>query len=469
MKFSWKIFLATLLLLCVTFSTGGVLLVSDTFSSTMEQELNLAREENKLIRFAFETAAAAGPSGPLSRSFVQNAAQSIEANSGGGHTRLLIRDAQLHPLYISSGLASDSTLASSVGPGMRSYTVTPAGGRYYIQMAYQTTIRQETVYVESFRDITPVFERRDEQLAHLRLLTVALLAAGGAAALLCALWLLRPVSALAGAVRRVAAGDYTVRAQVTSTDEIGQLASDFNAMATQLEMQVAALTDSVRRQEDFIASFAHELKTPLTSVIGYADMLRSKNLPSEKSVLAADYIFREGKRLESLSLKLLDLIVMQRRGLALRELPTGRLFADARAFLEAAAGRSVRLELSADPVVLRVDPDLFTTLLFNLLDNARKAVAEEGTVWLTGERAAGGYRITVRDDGKGIPPGELPRITEAFYMVDKARARTQGGAGLGLAICAEIVRLHKGEIAFDSAPGEGTTVTVTLTEGSVCA
>ena len=109
---------------------------------------------------------------------------------------------------------------------------------------------------------------------------------------------------------------------------------------------------------------------------------------------------------------------------------------------------------------MRVEPDLFKTLVLNLIDNARKAITAEGTIRLTGRRAAGGYGIAVGDTGRGIPPEELGRITEAFYMVDKSRARAKGGAGLGLKICDEIVKLHGGKMRFESTPGEGTVVRV---------
>ena len=109
-----------------------------------------------------------------------------------------------------------------------------------------------------------------------------------------------------------------------------------------------------------------------------------------------------------------------------------------------------------------VEPDLMKTVLLNLLDNGRKAVEKEGTLQLLGKKESGGYAFYVKDSGKGIPKEEISRITEAFYMIDKSRARQQGGAGLGLSICAEIVKRHGGTLEFDSEKGLGTTVKVFL-------
>ena len=104
--------------------------------------------------------------------------------------------------------------------------------------------------------------------------------------------------------------------------------------------------------------------------------------------------------------------------------------------------------------------------MLNLLDNARKAIDGKGYILLEGvPEEGGGYRIQVADSGKGIPPEELGRVTEAFYMVDKSRARAQGGAGLGLALCRRIVELHGGALDIQSEPGQGTRVSIHLKGG----
>ena len=140
-------------------------------------------------------------------------------------------------------------------------------------------------------------------------------------------WVLRHGGRMARASRRIAGGNLEVRAKVETVDEIGQLAEDFNHMADNLEKQFKELEDAARRQEDFIGSFAHELKTPLTSMIGYADMLRTREMDEEERFTAANYIFREGKRLEALSFKLLDLMVI-RHGVLQNRSVTARWLAE---------------------------------------------------------------------------------------------------------------------------------------------
>ena len=113
-----------------------------------------------------------------------------------------------------------------------------------------------------------------------------------------------------------------------------------------------------------------------------------------------------------------------------------------------------------------LEPDLFQTLLINLLDNARKAMENGGHITVSLRMTGTGCSLAVVDDGKGIPKEALKHLTEAFYRVDKARARSRGSAGLGLALCEKIVELHHGSMRFESKEGIGTMVTVELNGGT---
>lgn len=270
-------------------------------------------------------------------------------------------------------------------------------------------------------------------------------------------WLSLPQRRLKRGLEQVEAGSY---GQPIGACEFSE---EFNRMTTAVSQNVTELSAAAQAQQDFVANFSHELKTPLTSIIGYADLMRSAELDGEDAFIAASYIFSEGKRLESLSLKLMDMMVLDKQEFALRPLPASKLLEHiaitVRPMLSTA---DLSLELRAAASRVEGERDLLITLIMNLLDNARKASEHGSKVVLTGKVEEDRYRITVTDFGTGIPKEELNRITEAFYMVDKSRSRAMHGAGLGLALAQHIAVLHGSQLTFESEVGVGTTASFTL-------
>jgi signal transduction histidine kinase len=327
---------------------------------------------------------------------------------------------------------------------------------------------EQQIYLESFRDITGIYTERKEQYRIYQRLLISLIAINGIISYLISLWITYPIKKVSIVAHKISNGSLDNRVSIRSKDEIGRLAEDFNRMTDSLEDKIHQLQEAARRQEDFIGSFAHELKTPLTSIIGYADILRSNKMTPEMIIMSANYIFKEGIRLEALSLKLLELIVMQKQELDLKKVRAKQLFDDVKGLVTPVLEKEgILITIEVQDSWLYLEPDLMKTVLINLIDNGKKAI--EGTGWITlkGVIEKDGYSIYVKDSGKGIPQEELSKITEAFYMVDKSRAREMGGAGLGLAICLEIIKRHHGSIHFDSTVGIGTTVHVFLKDGEV--
>jgi len=232
---------------------------------------------------------------------------------------------------------------------------------------------------------------------------------------------------------------------------------------SELERNIENLENVAARREEFVGSFAHELKTPLTAIIGYADMLRSKEMAPKSRFTAAGYIFSEGKRLEALSLKLMDIIVAGNQSFEPKRFEVGYFIRSVAAVtVPSLSNEGMTLDMRWEPGEIEVEPDLFKTLVINLVDNARKASHKGDVIELFGKAEDGGYALYVRDHGHGMPKEELSKITEPFYMIDKSRSRAQNGAGLGLALCQRIAELHGTKLEFDSEVGVGTTVRILL-------
>lgn len=270
--------------------------------------------------------------------------------------------------------------------------------------------------------------------------------------------ILKPLRELQQAAQDISAGQFKRRADVHTKDEIGVMADNFNCMAEQIENQMMELSQVSEQRRQMLGGLTHELKTPMTSIIGYSDTLLHVNLKKEQKERALTHIYEECGRLERLSSKLMSLMgLYENESVNMEEVSMTELF-ERVAELEhyQLKKKNIKLEIACTMKNQRIDRDLFESLLINLIDNAVKASGEGGMIFLKGE----GNQIIVLDQGCGIPKEEIKRVTEAFYMVDKARSRKEGGCGLGLALCSMIAQLHGARLIIESDLGKGTCVKV---------
>ena len=311
-------------------------------------------------------------------------------------------------------------------------------------------------------DLTDLYRGRDAALRRFLLLEAAVLAAGAAVTAVFARRMTRPLRTLTTASAEIADGDYARRTGLHTGDEIETLSSSFDKMADAVQEKITALQADVRQREDFMGAFAHELKTPMTSIIGYADMLRTIQANPAEQYEAAGAIYHEGRRLEALSGKLLALLGLGEETITLQPTALAALWPRLQA-----ACPGVPLQLPACDAAVQADADLLLDLLCNLVGNAVKASEPGQPVEVQAVEGGDTVTLTVADHGCGIPQSEISRVTEPFYMVDKSRARKQGGSGLGLALCKRIAEVHGSDLHIESTPGEGTRVSVILRKGAV--
>lgn len=462
MKFSYKILLWTIVIMAAAFGVSGFFFVNYVFDTALEREIQQTMDESSILQFAFETAALNVPSkyDVLQDTTVEQIGSNLEKGGQGTGRLLRLSDEEQNILYASDGFAEDTQLLSQVEENARTYQVISREGHYYIQMGSIIDALDRKLYLETMKDVTEVFEERTLGFRVYRRVTLIMLVCSCVVMFFISFWLTKPIRLLTKATRKMAAGEYGYRAEVVSNDELGQLTDDFNEMAGTLEENIRKLEEGVRSREDFIAAFAHELKTPLTAIIGYADLLRSRRLDDEKHFLSANYIYTEGKRLEAMSFRLLDIIVTKRSEIELQPVPVQVLFLYLKDMY--AENTQRKLEFKFEEGTVKAEANLIKSVLLNLVDNACKASEEGSTVEILGSHTEKGYRFEVRDYGVGIPQEEQRKITEAFYMVDKSRSRSCNGAGLGLALCRSILELHHSELEIKSVLGEGTAVSFVL-------
>lgn len=267
---------------------------------------------------------------------------------------------------------------------------------------------------------------------------------------------MHPLVKLQNAAVSIAEGNYHERSEVTSSDEVGVLASSFNQMAESVENHVTQLQETARRQQLFIGGVTHEFKTPLTAILLNADTLQNTYMSEKEQIDALVSIETQGKWLERLVQKMLKLLTMN-QDITLKQISVPELLDHVnKSVSEALLSRGVSLEIQCDIPFLKADFDLLQSALVNLVENAGKASAPGQVVSLR----AYGHVLEVSDHGIGIPKESLNRITDAFYMVDKSRSKKMGGVGLGLALVKEIVQAHGAALEIESELGAGTTVRI---------
>jgi histidine kinase len=258
---------------------------------------------------------------------------------------------------------------------------------------------------------------------------------------------------------RIAGGQYSERIPITSDDELGQLAAQFNRMAETLER-----VEQVRR--DLIADVAHELRTPLASIAGYMEAMMDGVISPEPETL--NRVRRDAARLQRLVDDLQELSRVEARQVPLQPRPV-----DVHELVETAAGR-IRPQFDAKGVELRIataaglprivaDPDRMLQVLTNLLGNALQYTPTGGRVEVRAGPSDGMVTIAVADTGIGIAPQHLPHVFDRFYRVDRSRTRASGGSGIGLTIVKHLVEAQGGSVRAESpGPGQGSTFTVAL-------
>lgn len=463
MKFKHKLVLCMVVLLGLSFGLGGTILIHRSFktslSSTIDSDLLNYESIQSTLLITVDTNSVS------SYIDMSNIINQLSAQGNSNRKNIILRNSDMEVVSIMNSSFTYKEMKPSDENTCNSI-IWRENNNYYLQLCSSMDINTENLDISQMDivyDITSVYAARAQEQNTFRLLLIAIFVVGSITSMIAASLLTKPLEKLSSLAQHISHGDYSARLHIHSGDEIEALANDFNNMADTIEDNISELHFSMEKQEQFMGSFAHELKTPMTSIIGYADLLRSQNMSEDETNEAANYIFSEGKRLESLSLKLLDLLVVKNQETILT--PTDPALAVRNVInvmKPELAKEHITLKSSCRKGCCMMDIDLFQSLIINIIDNARKAIDDNGLIHVAGTVRDDNYVIIIKDNGRGMPPEEITRISEAFYRIDKSRSRAQGGAGLGLAICSKIAEIHQAKIKYKSAVGRGTVVTITL-------
>jgi two-component system OmpR family sensor kinase len=302
-----------------------------------------------------------------------------------------------------------------------------------------------------------------DSVASIRTQTLIVLIAVGIAIMFAASFLAnsvtRPITDLTKVIRRMGRGEFNLRVKVSGRSEVDELGRTFNDMSERLE-------NIEHFRSEFVSNASHEIKTPLATMKILIESLLYQDKMDE--AVTRDFLGDVNKEIDRLNLVISDLLRMVQYDQAEESLKPEEVAVDelcreaAKRLSPIASQKGITIATNLEPVIAWADPVKLEQAFFNIIDNAIKYTDGEGTVTVALTRDDGFARVSISDQGIGIPEKDLPHIFDRFYRVDKARSRATGGTGLGLSIVEKIVKLHGGKIQVESVEGKGTTFVVLI-------
>lgn len=326
------------------------------------------------------------------------------------------------------------------------------------------TVDREDLVLVTSHDVSALYTGWDHQIKTLNIINFSASLVVALLVLILIFVSLFPLTYINDGLKKITDGQYDFRIKECGSYEFKILSRNINYLTENVVTNIDRIQSIADGRKTFIDNFAHEMKTPLTSIIGFSNLLKiRKNIPDDKRVQYARIIENESERLRNLSTKLLDLATAEQIKLDFTEVSASELFNSIRtSMIHSLQKKHINLFIDCDDTVIHVDKELFKSLLYNLIENAIKASKPNDIISLkciSNERQT---IISVADNGIGMDEHEIRKVTEPFYMVDKSRSRKENGVGLGLALCTEIVKQHNAIMHIGSKIGKGTTVYIFL-------
>lgn len=449
MKFSFKIFTFSFLVIIISLTLGGFTLIATTFQRELDLKIEQSIRDNTLLVNFYDNLT-------LTSNFTNKNYIINQIKNTFNRNEVFI--GSINDLKWADKKEIEDTLKVNE----QSHKIIKNNNKYYLQVITKAKYT-DIIYFENLIDITNLYTTRDNNYQSYYYTIIIITIISSSITILFAIHITKPLKKLQALTLEISNGNYQARIKnpkrTMKSPEFIILANSFNEMTKKIETYTNELKDYSKRQEQFVASFSHELKTPLTSIIGYADYLRTYTSHENQELI--NYIYKEGKRLEELSLHLLDLNLLKNENIILQKINTKALAKEVFYSLNPLEEKyHTKIDINLEECFILAEPSLIKSLIYNLVDNACKASSKQ--IIIKGTVVNSGYNLEVIDNGKGIPESSLKKVTEPFYMVDKSRARKQGGSGLGLSIVNSIASLHQTKLKIKSRVGVGTTMSIEL-------
>lgn len=442
MKFSLKVVCSIIVTVVLAFAIGGTLMLVFNYKSLLSNVIEQSLIAHKMTKDTIETQLLSDKidlEAFTKKKFAEHMERASDAAKG---CILVVKNMKGETIYSNTSLTFSS-------PSLKEYEIREINEQKWVVVKTILQHTDEDYYLISAHNISSVYVEREQQYGLFLVIASFMSIIAAATAWLTAHFLTKNIRILHSVSAKIAEGNYEAKANLTVNDEIGELSRCFDNM-------VGTLRDEMERKTAFVADFSHELKTPMTSMIGYSDILRSRTCTENEKFMYADAIYRNCRRLEQLSSKMMELLGLSENRISIVPTKTRSL---KNKFKRLAFDKRM-VENEFENSCILIDEDLIITLLKNLTDNAIKASPVGNKVQVIGKKTNKGYLISVIDNGKGMTAEQIAHATDPFYKADKSRSSQ--GSGLGLSICKKICDFHGAELIIESEFSKGTTVSCML-------
>jgi len=448
MKLSYKIFLGICIPSIIAIVICTSLLLVKSFSRNIENEINRCIQEFAIIEENIENAFENSTS---EDKLVIEAYANFYENKG---ISFIYYENMVETYKSAKFIKIKDTSLICVLENEMLTTIQNMQGEYYVLLSTKLNNNQVLIYV---RNINSIYETRKELINISLILIILTLFLVAVIAYIISKTLTKPLNKIQKEILKLSKGDYNIKLK-EGKNEFGSLAKSFNEMSKELENRNNELIEMVNSKQMFIDNLSHEINTPLTSILGYAELLEKANCTEEQKIKFLINIQNESKRINDIHKKLLLISYKKNVDFEKKLIQMENVFEKIKESLKfKLEEHKISLIIQNSLKNLYADETLVIMCIINLISNAINASKEGSKIIINCFEQEDKKYIQVIDEGQGISKENIEKIVEPFYRVDKARSRKNGGAGLGLSICQSIMQLHNGKLKIESKIGEGST------------
>ena len=466
MTFSRKIFLYSVILFLVLFSGGGIVLIEKINSDNLQIAIETAMYKHLNTKSIIDL----NNDNPLDidinnsdslKNWIGVIINGYAMNDiGGYYIEVYSNNNEEIISNLNAKITEERKEIINSKKNEKSFIIRDVNNNKYVFVSSNITLKNKELKLITSNSIQEVYDQRIHNYEFFIMIDFIVFIVLAIGMSIISKNITDPLVKLSNVSKDIAQGDYSKRVQQTnSTSEICILEKNFNVMIDIIEENIEELKLLNESKQRFIDSLNHEIKTPITSIIGYSDLLLKSKVNEEMKIKALSYINSEGKRLESLNSTLLKLILVRESKAEMLKTSINEIALNVIDTMNyKLEQKNISIEINLEKALLKVDKQLIIVLLSNLIDNGIKSSYENGKIHISGKKYRESYILEIEDKGIGIPKEDLNKILEPFYMVDKARTRKNNGIGLGLTICSEICKIHNISINIQSQLNIGTKV-----------